>query len=67
MVTLLRCNKCEEESLASCFVIEKYENNNFCKQIFYVLKQFSGPFQKEIQHPLQPAELASSPFGPREW
>ena len=27
----------------------------------------SGPFQKEIQHPLQPAELASSPFGPREW
>ena len=28
---------------------------------------FCGPFQKEIQHPLQPAELASSPFGPREW
>ena len=28
---------------------------------------FSGPFQKEIQHLLQPAELASSPFGPRGW
>ena len=32
----------------------------------YHLKSDQWPIP-EIQHPLQPAELASSPFGPREW